>query len=471
LFSQGFRLKEQGEYEAGEGLLRQAIAEDPDFASAHLWLAYALWNQRRPEEEYLPHLERALALSETVSEPEREFIRGSYFLFRGQLEQAAAAYEALLSLQPDHIFAVANLGYVSFRLGRLERGVQLTLRAADLRPRNLVNNVRAAWYQIHYGGESALADTYIHRARALTTPQNEKRYPRFTAWLALHPAYEHWLRGDVQQTLEVTSRVAQTLPSRGGQERHIYSLSYVVGAWMALGRFNAAEAEIRGYPEPARSWGLANMAFVRGDTQGFLEMMRTAGPSERFHRSYISGILLARAGSLSKAQEEIPSAFASASQTLSLPVAEARANHLRGEIALARGEIDKAIELLEESIDHLGRTSWWVTGFFLAADALARAWEQQGNLERALQVLEQAAEAKTRIYSPFDGMWPAVTWTGIQFQRAQLLRKLGREKEAQQIEAELRQLLALADPDLDLPILRALKSREELAATAAPAGP
>ena len=37
-----------------EPLLRQALAEDPEFASAHLWLAWALLNQRKPADEVWP---------------------------------------------------------------------------------------------------------------------------------------------------------------------------------------------------------------------------------------------------------------------------------------------------------------------------------------------------------------------------------------------------------------------------------
>ena len=41
----------------------------------------------------------------------------------------------------------------------------------------------------------------------------------------------------------------------------------------------------------------------------------------------------------------------------------------------------------------------------------------------------------------------AFFWLRIQWQRAELLRKLGREREAREIEAELCKLLAYADAD------------------------
>ena len=61
-------------------MLRQAVAEDPDFASGYMHLAWTISNQRRPAPEYLPPAERAVELGARVSERERYFILGSYAL-------------------------------------------------------------------------------------------------------------------------------------------------------------------------------------------------------------------------------------------------------------------------------------------------------------------------------------------------------------------------------------------------------
>ena len=53
----------RGKNAVAEGLLRQAVAEDPDFASGYMHLAHAIRNQGKPATEYLPPAERSQAHS------------------------------------------------------------------------------------------------------------------------------------------------------------------------------------------------------------------------------------------------------------------------------------------------------------------------------------------------------------------------------------------------------------------------
>src|SRR5207245_2391855 len=66
-----------GDRAAAVELLKQAVAEDPQFASAHILLACALSTSRR--EGWGAYSETALRLSEMTTERERYFIRGSYY--------------------------------------------------------------------------------------------------------------------------------------------------------------------------------------------------------------------------------------------------------------------------------------------------------------------------------------------------------------------------------------------------------
>ena len=59
-------------------LLERAVAEDPDFASAHILLAHGYSDLGRPEEA-APHYQRAFKLAETTTDRERYFILGGYF--------------------------------------------------------------------------------------------------------------------------------------------------------------------------------------------------------------------------------------------------------------------------------------------------------------------------------------------------------------------------------------------------------
>jgi DNA-binding winged helix-turn-helix (wHTH) protein/TolB-like protein len=61
--------------------LREALDEDPDFASAHVMFAQALRDMGR-DPEATSHIQRAFALAHTTSEHERLFITGSYYSFK-----------------------------------------------------------------------------------------------------------------------------------------------------------------------------------------------------------------------------------------------------------------------------------------------------------------------------------------------------------------------------------------------------
>ena len=82
--------------------------------------------------------------------------------------------------------------------------------------------------------------------------------------------------------------------------------------------------------------------------------------------------------------------------------------------------------------------------YFLVSDILADAWEQQGELEQAARVLEDASSKKTFIVY---GGSAAPNWFRIQWRLAEVYRKLGRNEDARRIEEELLKLLTYADPD------------------------
>ena len=84
LFTKAEALIGQGESDVAEELLRQAVDIDPEFASAHIYLAHAIRNQQKPANEYLPHAERAFQLAGTTGERERYFIHGSYSAMKGE---------------------------------------------------------------------------------------------------------------------------------------------------------------------------------------------------------------------------------------------------------------------------------------------------------------------------------------------------------------------------------------------------
>jgi tetratricopeptide (TPR) repeat protein len=257
------------------------------------------------------------------------------------------------------------------------------------------------------------------------------------------PAWEYWVHGNMQKALEEVDRVAESVGDRRGQERE--GFAFLVGLhYLPLGRFKQAQ-EMFDYirDTSALQWCPALAAFLRDDSEALNDHLRrfTSEPRPSFP---IPLLLLIRAGFLSEA-DEMTRAIEKSPWRRTFPA-------LRGELSFARGQSVEAIPLLEEGIRKIRQPLEGIT-FFFASESLASAHERQGQLDKALRVLEQASQIKNEL-GVVLGPTAESLWMRNQWRLAQVYRKLGREEDAQPIEAELLKRLAYADSDH--PILQAL---------------
>jgi len=248
---------------AAEELLRQAVAEDPNFASAYIHLAFAIANQRRPVEEFRPYAETALRLSETTSERERLFIRGSFSALLGKPEKAIPAYEALLSLYPDDFWGTNNLVNLYGSEGRSRDGLELEVRRADLRPWDFQANEIAASDLVPL--DRVRSRLYVERARALVSPAVIQEHPGEAAWLELVPAVEAWLDGNLTRALQVVDGMSAKVDSLSGGARTSFAMGTAL-FYLTLGRLEVAAQCFQKIPDPLlRQEQLARVAFVKND--------------------------------------------------------------------------------------------------------------------------------------------------------------------------------------------------------------
>ncbi|MEE8606399.1 MAG: hypothetical protein V3S55_02250, partial [Nitrospiraceae bacterium] len=272
------------------------------------------------------------------------------------------------------------------------------------------------------------------------------------AWVKFFPVYDHWLQGQLEEALAEVNQGAQGIHSRSGAARNQWAW-YAGGAYLTLGKLEAAEEMFQNVRNtPWRHQLLAMVAWARGDQQAVREILRRPQPS------YFSAMLLARAGLVSEAQKLISNADTAkrGGETRSKLLGQMA----RGELAVARGQTAEAIGLLEDSVPALRPLvqPCCASYFFLGSESLALAWERQGEWQKALAVLEQASQERARVY--YRAMSPGVFWMRIEWRRAEFYRKIGRDEEAREIEAELLKLLSYADPDH--PILLQLKRAQDL---------
>ena len=448
LFSEADGLIAQGKSDVAERLLRQAVAEDPDFASGYMHLAHTIRNQQKPATEYLPPAERAVALAARVSERERLFILASYHHMLGhasqaaldedlatfEYEQAVTAYEALLRLYPDHYWGPGNLAYVYGRLGRGEEAWRWWVRGADLRPTSLGVTQGAARSLLGIG-DVAAAEPYVERARALASAEGAD--PRAVVEASFLKVDALWadarLGGDAVQAPAALSEVVASGPPQTRETRD-YWLAHASGRYLLLGMLDTAHDMAVQIDGELRHPVLSLVAWARDDRQALRDHLPRCPPQLK---SWCL-IKLARAGAPDEAR-----------QALEAWKTGARAGELRmvrGELARLEGRLGEAIPLLEQGLAELGTADYL---FYVVADSLALAWLAQDEPSRAARVLDEAAQAVP--------LWTLTEFfrLPLELRRAQVYRQLGRVEEAEQIEAGLRTLLAHADPDHV--ILRELK--------------
>ena len=447
LFSQADALIAQWKSDVAEQLLKQAVIEDPEFASGYMHLAHAIRNQGRPEEEYRPPAERAVELSEKVSERERYFILGSYYHMLGQSEKAITTYEALVRLYPDHYWGTNNLAFAYMKLGRPQEAARYRMRLADLRPNDLVSNWTAFQALVTGEGDLEKARPYLLRARKLAAlPGRSLNYP--VPWVRFTTADEYWQQGHMGKVFSEVTRFEQLARSGSGRGRDRWATA-VGAAYLALGKLKLSEELFHTIADPNFGiWGLVQIATLRGDRQALIYL------AERLKKLKSPGLVLRticllRAGLLSEAEAAISDM--ENNKASSFP--EGLPKYFRGELALARRNTGQAIALFEEAVRPLGAFRFFAFG---GSESLARAWEQQGNFQRAIGILEAVRPFRTRYLFP-----GSAKWMKTQLRLAQLYRKVGREQEAGEIEAELRKLLVYADPDH--PFLRQLQRLQEAA--------
>lgn len=438
-----------------EELLRQAIAEDPDFASGYIHLAHAIRNQGRPREEFLPYAQQAADRVEATTDPERFFILGSYYDMSGEDEKAIRNYETLLRLQPDHSWALGNLDAILFRLGRGEELIPYWVKAAELRPNEFETNASTGWMLAAIGGRLDEAEPYVRHALELATTEELRQDPGSASWLWIFPMHQAWVEGDLELSLAELERLANQVPEMSGPLGT--QLAWVVGVnYEYLGQQEAAEQIYLNMAASEISEGnwrrrsMRNIALERRTVDQWEEILRgNIIPSE----GEMEVFFLVRAGILVEARELL-SSFEEPSRQMVFDRAQRR--WAEGELALAEGEIKQAIPLLQEAVAGL-RHYALAAPFFWASEALARALEAEGNVETALAVLEDASQQRPRAFQGKGG------WMDMRVTLAKMHHKYGREPQARAIEAELRGLLRHADPDF-----RVLRELERLEQTTEP---
>ena len=336
-------------------------------------------------------------------------------------------------LRPNNLHANFTAANALIRTGDLEAAKAYITRAEALASAEGADPLEVARVRLLpvsaaasliRAGDLKAAEPYVRHAQALASAEGADTplAARLVAQASFLPVHVSWRRGDLEEARSTLQRVGASGPPQARQARDSW-LSNASFGYLTLGMLDAAhDMAVQIDSELCRAdAALSLVAWARDHRQAARDHLRRCPPSAP------GLILLARAGAVDEARN------APVDWTRARPPAYERA--VLGELARLEGRLGEAIPLLEEGLAEPGSNSLL---FYLVSDSLALAWLAQGEPSRAARVFEEVA---------FPDMRFGFHRLTLELRRAQVYRQLGRVEEAEQIEAGLRTLLALADPD------------------------
>jgi DNA-binding winged helix-turn-helix (wHTH) protein/tetratricopeptide (TPR) repeat protein len=429
LYSRGMMFVNEERWGPATELLEQAVQSDPDFASAHVYLAYCYSNVGKGRQAKL-HFQRAFELADTATDRERYFILGSYYGSVGQAEKSIESYEVLVRLYPDHYWGENNLQIAYEAAGRYGEAVEESTKQAQLHPNDYVANLRAWWAVENWSKDSSASRPYYEAAMRLSTPELQEGHP-LSANLAFFKANQFLRQGNPAQALAEADRLAaRTADLRSSDYRQSW-LENLGDLYLTCGKIKLAESwYLQLSDEGEKQAYLTGIAEARGDREELRRLLR-----QQFEGGAELGpgtaARLAQAGMLSMAREVVAKLEKQGSPEKWLA-------HAHGELDLAGGRTEKAIRELQNAVRLYQLTN--DPHRYMAGIALAQALDRRMDTSGAIAILQPMVEPSS---GEQDGL-------KLDSQLARLYRKAGRAEEAEGLEARVENQLAYADSDEEL---------------------
>lgn len=429
LYSQGMVFVNEERWGPAAELLEQAVQADPDFASAHVYLAWCDLQLGHGRQANL-HFKRAFELADTATDRERYFILGSYYDSVGQAEKSIESYEVLVRLFPDHYWGENNLQIAYEAAGRYGEAIAESTKQAQLHPNDYVANLRAWWDIENWSKDPGASRPYYEATLRLSTPELQEGHP-LSANLAFFKAYQFLRQGNPAQALAEAARLAAQTASFHSSDYRQSWIENLGDLYLACGKIKAAESwYLQLSDEGEKQAYLTGIAEARGDREELRRQLRQqfAGGAELGPGT---AARLAQVGMLSMAREVV-------SRFEKQGAPEKWLAHAHGELDLAGGRTEKGIRELREAVRLYQLAN--DPHRYMAGIALARALDRRGDTSGAIEILQPMVE-------PSPGEQDDLK---LDSQLAGLYRKMGRAEEAERLEARVENQLAYADPDEEL---------------------
>ena len=432
LFMQSEKLKASNRLPESISVLNQAVAKDPNFAMAYMHLGNT-YDQMGNYRDGYANWEKALAIagSRRLTKREELRIRGVYAMDRNDMKAALAAFQAYESFYPNDYLGPFYHARPLLLLGRPEEAIRALDEARQKNPNSLfpLENLARFNLVLRRFDESAKAIGNLRRlgyaeqadyfAGASLFMQDE--YDKaITAFRTLRTASNPYYRSRSYQM------EANVLAELGRREEAIRLMNQSMAADVASGR---------DVDRAGKLTALAYLYLAKGDHAACrTACLRALELDESLGRSRDVGSLVARAGYLADARRVLKSRDPGNYP----PISEEVRHRLQGEILLAEGRAQNALEEFEKADKQAPPPE--------DRNYLARALIALDRLEEAWTIYKKAVETQGQVWCQAESHPPGF-WADTLYQYASLSLKLGKP-EATEAAAHYRKLREHADPDV-----------------------
>jgi len=238
-------------------LERRALAIDPGFSDAHMWLGSGLLELGRIDEA-ITEIREALRLDPENGQAFQALAR-AYWVGKGDFKAAIPMFDRAIALNPDAGYSYLQLALLLAWEGQLDRAEEISRHAVDLQEQYISGNLGL---QI-VGAHARLG--YVHYLRR-HYEDALREYEREMAFIA---AGDHALRE--RTLLELNVRIGATYFRQGRHddaERHF---------GRALKSFDSRVAN--GADDPFTRYYIANLHALRGDLDRAFESLERVAKS------------------------------------------------------------------------------------------------------------------------------------------------------------------------------------------------